>query len=241
VRLRECPQTFNNSCGILEFYLLSFTGLKSLDRAAWTGRLASTHWRDRRTDKSLMNDVATEFETLMARARAGSREAVDELYRLYGDHVRRIVRRRLHQRLRTQYDSIDFAQAAWASFVAVPAQRYDFQTPEDLVSFLCSIASNKVIEAYRQRLRSKKRDASRERPLNETKDQAALGRDPTPSQVVMADERWNQLVEGLPDTLRQALDLLRRGHTHQEIAERLGVHPKALQRLLRRLAPRGKQ
>ena len=66
-----------------------------------------------------MAAATADFARLMASARSGSRDALEDLYKQYGEHVRRIVRRRIHRRLRAQYDSLDFMQAAWASFVAV--------------------------------------------------------------------------------------------------------------------------
>ena len=63
-------------------------------------------------------------------------------------------------------------------------------------------------------------------------------RDPTPSQVAIANERWERLVDGQPDRYRLVLDMLRLGHTHEEIAERTGLHRKVIQRLLHKMAQR---
>jgi DNA-binding CsgD family transcriptional regulator len=52
----------------------------------------------------------------------------------------------------------------------------------------------------------------------------------------MADERWVQLVAGLTPAQKQIVDLLRQGHTHQEISSMLGLHVKAIQRLVRKLS-----
>src|SRR5262249_27429450 len=82
-----------------------------------------------------------------------------------------------------------------------------------------------------------KHDITRERPLADLAEELAPdppGPGPSPSQVAMANERWERLVAGQPPHLRQFLDLLRQGHTQREAADRLGLHPKCVQRLLRR-------
>jgi RNA polymerase sigma factor (sigma-70 family) len=186
-----------------------------------------------------MNDESTDFSRLMERVRAGCSDAARELFDRYGGHVRRVVRRKLHQRLRPQFDSTDFTQAVWASFFATPQERFAFDTPDALVAFLAGMAFNKVAEAYRNRVQAAKRDLRREQPLTGGTDDDALGphdpRQPRPSQVAVANEAWERLQEGLPATYRLALELLRRGHTQTEAAARVGLNPKTLQRLLQKL------
>jgi len=184
-------------------------------------------------------DSLQEFNKLMEQVRGGSDEAARALFERYGGHVRRVVRRRLDQRLRGQYDSDDFTQAVWASFFATPVTTIDFTNPDDLVSFLASMAYNKVAEAYRRRIGAAKRDCRRERPLQQDHDEKSIApRDPrqaTPSQEAIANEHWEQLIADQPAHYRLALELLRRGHTHAETAARLGMNPKSIQRLLEKL------
>lgn len=183
-----------------------------------------------------MSESATEFVELMARVRTGSQEAMTELCRRYGGHLRRVVRRKLSQRLRGQFDSLDFTQDVWVSFVAVPAEQYTFDTPEQLVLFLSRVACNKVVDAYRQRLGAGKRIEQQE-PTPESIPVPA-SREPTPSQAFLADERWERILDGLTPAQREVVDLLRQGHTHHEISEQLGLHVKEIQRLVRKLSKR---
>jgi RNA polymerase sigma factor (sigma-70 family) len=186
-----------------------------------------------------MSDDTTEFSRLMERVRNGCPEAARALFERYGGHVRRVVRRKLHQRLRPQFDSTDFTQAVWASFFATPAERFAFDTADALISFLAAMAFNKVAEAYRNRVRAAKRDTRREQPLvtaeGDSADSPRDPRQPTPSQVAVANEEWERLIRGQPAQYRLALELLRRGHTHAEAAARVGLNPKAIQRLLQKL------
>jgi RNA polymerase sigma factor (sigma-70 family) len=186
-----------------------------------------------------MFDAQAEFEALMLRVRAGCPEAAQAVFDRFNPHVRRVVRRHLARRLRRQYDSVDFLQAVWASFFTTPADRYTFDRPDDLVNFLARIAVNKVVEAFRQRYRTLKCAIDRERPIDAAPVSAELaGREPSPSQCAIAEERWALLLHNQPPGRRRVLELLRQGHTLSEAAEQTGVHPKVIQRLLRKLSAR---
>lgn len=184
-------------------------------------------------------DEADELRDLIARASRGCPEAARRLHDRYSGPVRRVVRRLLHERLRQQYDSVDFVQSVWASFFALPRDG-DFTTPHALVAFLSDVAYKKVAEKTRQRLGTLRYDLNREVPLDEADTDASgepllEANTPTPSQHAQADERWLRLLEGLPPGYQLALQMLRDGHSHAEIADRLGVDRKSIRRLLDRL------
>src|SRR5205823_10333892 len=95
---------------------------------------------------------ANDFEALMGRVRAGCPRAAQEVFDRYSDAVRRVVRRVLRDRLRAKYDSTDFVQSVWASFFLTPPERYNFDTPQQLVNFLSKVAFHKVVDEGRRRL-----------------------------------------------------------------------------------------
>lgn len=183
-----------------------------------------------------MDEGAQGLRSLLEQARGGCPRAARELFDQYGPAVQRVVRRRLQPQLRRQYDSDDFVQSAWASFFTSPRE-WAFATPEELVAFLSGVAYNKVVEKARQRLGTLRYDLNREVPLPSPDDQLPAPT-PTPSQHAQADERWQGLVEGLPPGHRRMLELLRDGHTHEEIAAHLRVDPKTIYRLVKRLEKR---
>jgi RNA polymerase sigma factor (sigma-70 family) len=185
-----------------------------------------------------MTSVADdEFHLLMERLRVGCPDAAREMVSRYGGHVRRVVRRRLNQSLRRQYDSIDFMQDVWASFFTVPPEKYVFKAPDALVGFLAELAYRRVTDAYRRGAAVKRSDLECVRPLDrEDPDRDLPVRGPTPSQFAMANERWENLLKNQPDRIRLLLEMLRQGHSQKEIAERTGLHPKLIQRYLHRIA-----
>lgn len=178
-----------------------------------------------------------ELQHLLQRVSEGSNEAMEQLYAEYGEHIRRVVRAQLPQTLRSKFDSLDFVHDVWASFLAKPADAGRFGTIEGLTAFLNRMARNKVTDAVRQRLMTKKHDANRDVPLaapgRETAGLPANG-DPTASQWVMAEEQWQRLLAEQPPVHQRMLVLLREGHTHVEIAAQLGVSTKQVQRVVAR-------
>jgi len=189
-----------------------------------------------------MTSPREDFTLLMHRVRAGCPEAARRVFDDYGGYVLRVVRRKLHDRLRAQFDSLDFTQDVWASFFAAPPDRFTFETPRELVQFLSRMAHHKVVEVFRQRFHGGKRRLDAERPLGAPSDGGPPidppVADPTPSQCAIANERWEQILAGQPDDFRRVLELLRLGHTRKEIALRLGLHPKRIQRLMHELTRR---
>jgi RNA polymerase sigma-70 factor (ECF subfamily) len=186
-----------------------------------------------------MSESPNDFDALMQRLRDGSEEAARELLERYGDHILRVVRRKLHRRLRAKFDSVDFVQAVWASFFADGPQRYAFDRPQALIAFLVTLAQNKVVDAVRQRFVLQKHNVNRERALDGSVAAQAAGvsaRDPSPSQVAVANDEWRRLLAELPARYQRMLELLRKGYTQREIAAELGVNEKTVRRVLDKLS-----
>lgn len=182
-----------------------------------------------------MEDGAA-FAELVGGLRSGDPASVEALCRRYAPYIRAAVRRQLHPRLRTRFDSLDFVQDVWASFLAIPAERYAFDTPQALHAFLVQMASNRVIEVFRQRFQTQKNDIAREVAANDDsgRDQLA-SRHPTPSQCAIAVEAWDQLRGRFPEGQRMILEWLRQGHTNEDAARLAGVSLSTVNRIVRRL------
>jgi RNA polymerase sigma factor (sigma-70 family) len=184
-----------------------------------------------------MSENREEFADLMRRLGEGSEDAARELLDRYGEHILRVVRRKLNRGLRSKFDSVDFVQAVWASFFAGAPRRH-FEHHQALMAFLVTLAQNKVVDAVRQRMQTKKYDVNRERPLEgEVAGESGglAARQPTPSQEAVANDEWHRLLADLPDRYRRMLVLLREGHTQKDIARELNVNEKTIRRVLEKL------
>jgi RNA polymerase sigma factor (sigma-70 family) len=182
-------------------------------------------------------DDLADFQRLLAGLRAGDPGAVDETYRRYGPFLRAVVRRQLHPKLRARFDSIDFVQDVWASFLAVPHDRFTFETPQALLGFLTSVAQNKVVEVFRKRFGTQKDDVTREQPVDEVEGggDGLVSQAPTPSQWAVAGEEWERILSQFPAGHREVVRRLREGYTYEDIARMANVSVSTVNRVVARL------
>jgi RNA polymerase sigma-70 factor (ECF subfamily) len=187
-----------------------------------------------------MADNQCKFHDLMDQVLAGSETAARDLVRLYGPAVLRAVRRRLHSRLRSKFDSDDFVQDVWASFFAAPPEQNAFERPEDLAAWLARLARNKVVDAVRLRLQREKFNLNREESLQDTAapvEQLLVAGDPSPSTTAMSREEWEALLGRQPLVYRHVLVQFREGRSPAEIAAAQKVSERTVRRIITRVLP----
>lgn len=175
------------------------------------------------------------FTQLIERYAAGDPGALTQLYAEYGGVVREAVRRRLPDRLRKEYDSLDFVQDVWASFCHIPPGRNQFRSPDELGGFLSRLAKNKVIDVCRRRLGTQGYDVTREQPMVRAADGAEVplpGREATPSQWAIAGERWDAIAATLSPPHLLVATRLREGFSQKEVAEMAGVTDRTVRRIV---------
>ncbi len=177
-----------------------------------------------------------EFASLIARVHEGDQEAARRLFDEYGPYLLRAVRRRLLPFLRPQFDSLDFAQDVWASFYRAALARYNFESPEQLVGLLCTMARHKVANVARNRGRHK-RGLDHQDFLEETHGGSEqLPADAqTPSQILMDEETWERLLSNQRPLTRMIFVRLRQGLSPEEIAEELDLNVRKIQRIVKRV------
>ena len=174
---------------------------------------------------------------LFDRARMGDERAWQELFAACYPKVLRVVRRRLTSpAIRSLYDSTDFVGDVWKSLAEKP-EAFDFPTIDALLAFLSRAAERKVVDAYRRR-HTQKNDIDRERPIEGSSGPNSpeiASSDPTPSQIAQAGEAREWLFSGLSDEERLILEMRGEGYSNEEIAGRVGWHPRRVQRFLKDL------
>jgi RNA polymerase sigma-70 factor (ECF subfamily) len=139
--------------------------------------------------------------------------------------------------MRSKFDSLDFVQMVWASFFRNPHDICSFEQPEDLVKYLAALARHKVIEEYRRRIRTKKYNITRERSLGDSDlaQQSAEAAQPTPSQIAIAREQWEKLMQDQPERDRSIVQMRIGGATFVEIGRQLGIHERTARKVIDRL------
>lgn len=186
------------------------------------------------------------FHELMERVRAGDKDAAWELIDRYGNIVLHVVRRHLSSSLRSKFDSMDFYQVVWASFFRAPDEIRAFAEPKDLINFLCSMTQNKVGMEARRRLQTEKYNVAREQSSNVAQPgstaastaEPADARQPSPSQIAIARETWERLVNRLPEQERAVVEMRFQAMTYDEIAAKLGIHERQARRIIDRILNR---
>jgi RNA polymerase sigma-70 factor (ECF subfamily) len=179
-----------------------------------------------------------EFDRLMSRARDGDEAAFATLLAAFEADVRMMVRVRLPQSLRGQFDSMDFVQAVWQSVLADrQTLGSGFSSAGHFRGYLAGVARNKVWEEYRKRTQTRKYDLGREEPLyvrrgGRERPREVASHDPTPSQEAQAGDRLNQLISGRSAREAEVVELRRQGLTFAEVAERTGLHERAVRRII---------
>lgn len=193
-----------------------------------------------------VGEAKARLQLLLSQITEGSEEAARELVEEYGPIILRVVRSRLSTRLRSKFDSADFAQSVWASFFANRQTLAKLRGPDAVVAYLTELARTKVGGEHRRRFGVQKRDVRREEPLalhtiGSEQNPNIAGRDPTPSKIVSDQEAWDNLRRNMPTDERQLCDLLLEGKSLREIAQLLGVSQRTIQRLCHKLKNRTAQ
>ena len=176
------------------------------------------------------------LEALIARIRDGSDEAAWELVEEYGPHVHAVVSRRLNPSMRRAFDTNDFLQAAWASLFRVLPRLELVNDPKKFVALLATIACRRMNNEYRRRQLVDPDKVQDTRANTEAPSLTDLqaGKDPTPSQIVVARERWRNLVKSLPQQHVDVINYRMHGMTQKEIAERTGLSTRTVRRIIDR-------
>jgi RNA polymerase sigma factor (sigma-70 family) len=178
-----------------------------------------------------------EFAELLRKVKGGSSEAAWELIKRYGPHVQRVVRRSMSRQLRPQFDSVDFVQAVWASFFQDPAQIHSFESPDSVIGYLARMARNKVVDENRRRLNTQMHNAHRTMSLEDcdAAESDLVDHQPRPSQVAVARERWNRLVDEQPERYREVIRMRFMGMSFAEIGRRLDIDESRVRQMVAKL------
>ncbi|MBY0522454.1 MAG: sigma-70 family RNA polymerase sigma factor [Gemmataceae bacterium] len=173
------------------------------------------------------------LDNLLDKLCTGDDAAAEEVFRAYEPYLRVIVRRMLPPPMRSKFDSVDVVQSVWADVLrGFREGGWRFSTSVQLRAFLVKATRNRFIDRARQNRAA----VQRQQPLS---DEALIPDDvDTPGELVQAEELWDRMVTLCPPAHRELLQLKRQGCSLAEIAERTGLHPSSVRRILYDLARR---
>lgn len=177
------------------------------------------------------------FAELLARARAGDREAMGVLTLQYEPKLRIATRVLLGTALRPYVDSVDLVQSVHRSLiVGLRAGRFDISSPENLLGLALTMVKRKVARQWRRAQKQVRAEtlAPADEPLIETLASLSVSsQDPAQGAALrdQASTLWRQLDETEQGILRFRLA----GHTTGEMAELLELHPTTLRVRIHRL------
>jgi RNA polymerase sigma factor (sigma-70 family) len=179
-----------------------------------------------------------DFRQLLQRVRDGHPDAATELVRLYEPEIRRAVHLRLTDpRLRRLIDSMDVCQSVLANFfVHAALGQYQFESPEQLLHFLVTMARNRVRDHARRQHRAR-RDQRRQVAGDEAL-AAAPGDDLTPSRIVEGQELLEAVRQRLSPEERYLAEQRSQGRNWADLAAEQGQSAEALRKRLGRAISR---
>lgn len=176
------------------------------------------------------------FETLLDKLHRGDAAAAEEVFRAYEPLLRVVVRRQLSAALRSKFDSTDIVQSVWADLLTgFRDATWRFPDAEHLRAFLVRVTRNRFLDHLRRHLT----EMERAQPLLDSDaDGVPPSPEPDPSEVLQADELWEELVSLCPPGHVEVLRLRRLGRPLAEIAAETGLHESSVRRILYDLARR---
>lgn len=183
-------------------------------------------------------------QNLVALAQAHDKPALEQLFRIYGERVRRIVRMRMGAELRAKLESVDIVQDAMVCAVR-DLSGFIYKNEGDFLHWLSKIAENRIRDNL-DKLHAGKRDICREvsldRPVTGVGNRPMAPADPivttTPSVICTRQEEYNRLekaMDKLKPEHREIIMLAKiEGLSYNQIGERLDKSPNAVGVLLSR-------
>ena len=177
--------------------------------------------------------MSKSLDNLLAQLCSGDAAAAEQVFLAFEPYLRKAVRRQLPAPLRSKFDSADILQSVWADVLrGFREAGWRFCDADHLRGFLYVTTRNRLIDRIRQHQKA----LACEQPLGAAMQHEVPSPQPRPSEIAQAEDLWEQIVAHCPPEHRALLELKRQGYSLAEIANRTGLHPDSVRRILRTLA-----
>ena len=183
-------------------------------------------------------------QKLVSLAQNGDSSALDQLCKVYGERVLRIVRFRMGAELRGKMESMDLVQDAFVAAVK-DLGKFEYRDEGDFLRWMSKIAENKIRDNLK-RLHADKRDIRREVPIDHRVPTAGDNcprmpepiRTTTPSVIFSVSEELDKLENAmnlLKPEYREVIVLNQiEGLSLKKIGDKLNKSPDAVRMLVAR-------
>jgi RNA polymerase sigma factor (sigma-70 family) len=179
---------------------------------------------------------AEHLDQLLAGLNSGDVAVAEQVFRTYEPYLRILVRRELRAELRTKFDSSDVVQSVWADLlVGLQGRGWHFADRAHLQAFLVRLMKNRFIDLCRKHGPAL---AHEQRLADNELAEIVAGNLHHPSEVVQGNELWERILALCPENHRELVRMKLKGLTANEIADRTGLHPNSVRRILVELAQR---
>ncbi|MEL6104463.1 MAG: sigma-70 family RNA polymerase sigma factor [Planctomycetota bacterium] len=163
---------------------------------------------------------------------AGEHQCSTEVVVTFSDRLLRLASSRMPERMQARVDPADVVQSAFRSFFTKHRRDgLDFAETEDVWRLLAAITFHKVQHAIRYHSR-KVRDVRRD-VIGHEQIQATESGSPTASSLSIMEDTLRAILRELPATHQQVLQLRLEGHSIDEIATKLDVSTRTVNRGLK--------
>ena len=112
----------------------------------------------------LRNSFSRNTQRLVTLAKTGDESALEQLCKAYGERIRRIIRLRMGNELRSKLESMDLVQDAFIAALR-GLENFTYQNEGDFLRWLSKIAENRLRDNLKK-LHANKRDIRKEMSLN---------------------------------------------------------------------------
>ncbi len=174
---------------------------------------------------------------LVRQAQAGSDQAARTLLERCREPLLTVIRRLLSPVLRRLYDSTDFLAETFAAIFTKHFSDEVLKSPESLWFYLKKTAENKVRDAQRKFLATKRHDLRREVLVEDIRiADEFCSKELSPADALLlkelVEDRLDHLMNEVPPLMAAILKLSLQGYLGTEIAAQLGLEPRRVYRAM---------
>lgn len=173
---------------------------------------------------------APDLDTLLNRLNQGDPDAAGPILQHFEPYLRMAVRRHLSGRIRSKFDSGDVVQSAMADLIVhFRGPGREFADGAHIRNFLNRVVINRLHDRFRRH----RREMDQQRAMADSEfGELSDDDNARPSRDLAHHELWESILKACPQRHRDVILLRREGLRHNQIAERLGLHPSTVRRVI---------